>query len=142
MSHTNGQSGLYTTGEIAKLCGVSVRIVQYYDDRGILTPSELSEGGRRLYTENDLKRMHIICFLKETGLPLNGISALLSEENPESIISVLLEQQEKDLREELSECQRRLELIDGIRREMKELDRFSVESIGDIAHVMKQKKKL
>jgi DNA-binding transcriptional MerR regulator len=142
MSHTNGQSGLYTTGEIAKLCGVSVRTVQYYDDRGILTPSELSEGGRRLYTENDLKRMHIICFLKETGLPLNGISALLSEENPESIISVLLEQQEKDLHEELSECQRRLELIDGIRREMKDLDRFSVESIGDIAHVMKQKKKL
>ena len=28
----------YTTGEIAKLCGVSVRTVQYYDERGILTP--------------------------------------------------------------------------------------------------------
>ncbi|MFR7719055.1 MAG: MerR family DNA-binding transcriptional regulator [Lachnospiraceae bacterium] len=27
----------YTTGEIAKLCGVSVRTVQYYDTRGILT---------------------------------------------------------------------------------------------------------
>ena len=142
MSHTNEQSGLYTTGEIAKLCGVSVRTVQYYDDRGILIPSELSEGGRRLYTEEDLKRMHIICFLKETGLPLSGISALLSEENPGNIISLLLEQQEKDLREELSECQRKLELIEGIRREMRELDRFSVETIGDIAQVMKQKKKL
>lgn len=39
----------YTTGEIAKLCGVSVRTVQYYDTRGVLMPSELSEGGRRLY---------------------------------------------------------------------------------------------
>ena len=38
----------YTTGEIAKLCGVTVRTVQYYDTRGILIPSELSEGGRRL----------------------------------------------------------------------------------------------
>ena len=38
----------YTTGEIAKLCGVSVRTVQYYDSRNILIPSELSEGGRRL----------------------------------------------------------------------------------------------
>ena len=38
----------YTTGEIAKLCGVSVRTVQYYDTRNILTPSELTEGGRRL----------------------------------------------------------------------------------------------
>ena len=35
----------YTTGEIAKLCGVSVRTVQYYDSRNILVPSELSEGG-------------------------------------------------------------------------------------------------
>ncbi len=44
----------YTTGEIAKLCGVSVRTVQYYDSRNILSPSELSEGGRRLYSEADL----------------------------------------------------------------------------------------
>ncbi len=36
----------YTTGEIAKLCGITVRTVQYYDTRGILTPSALSEGGR------------------------------------------------------------------------------------------------
>ena len=34
----------YTTGEMAKLCGVTVRTVQYYDTRGILIPSALSEG--------------------------------------------------------------------------------------------------
>ena len=132
----------YTTGEIAKLCGVSVRTVQYYDDRGILVPSELSEGGRRLYTEDDLKRMHIICFLREAGLPINSISALFAEKNPENIISILLEQQEQVLKEELSERQAKLDLIEGIKRELKELDTFSVESIGDIAHVMKQKNKL
>ena len=38
----------YTTGEIAKLCGVTVRTVQYYDKRGILVPSELSEGGKTM----------------------------------------------------------------------------------------------
>ena len=132
----------YTTGEIAKLCGVSVRTVQYYDGRGILVPSELSEGGRRLYTDDDLKRMHIICFLREAGLPINSIAALFAEKNPENIISILLEQQEQVLREELSECQTKLDLTLGIKRELKELDTFSVESIGDIAHVMKQKNKL
>ena len=131
----------YTTGEIAKLCGVSVRTVQYYDDRGILVPSELSEGGRRLYTEDDLKRMHIICFLREAGLPINSISALFAEKNPENIISILLEQQEQVLREELSERQAKLDLTLGIKRELKEIDTFSVEYIGDIAHVMKQKNK-
>ena len=132
----------YTTGEIAKLCGVSVRTVQYYDDRGILIPSELSEGGRRLYTEDDLKRMHIICFLREAGIPINGILQLFSEDKPESIISILLEQQEKILQDELASCKKRLDLISGIKSELKEIDSFSLESIGDIAYVMKQKNKL
>jgi DNA-binding transcriptional MerR regulator len=112
----------YSTGEIAKLCGVSVRTVQYYDDRGILVPSELSEGGRRLYTEDDLKRMHIICFLREVGFSINSISALFAEEHPQNIVSILLEQQEQTLRSELSERRTRLELLEGIKRELKELE--------------------
>ena len=73
----------YSTGEIAKLCSVTVRTVQYYDTRGILIPSELSEGGRRLYSEDDLKRMKIICFLRELDLPLGAIAQILKEEHPE-----------------------------------------------------------
>lgn len=142
MSQQNENSNKYTTGEVAKLCGVSVRTVQYYDDRGILIPSELSEGGRRLYTDDDLKRMHIICFLREVGLPINSISALFAEKDPENIISVLLCQQESELREQMDECQKKLELLDGIRRELRDIENFSVDSIGDIAHIMKQKNKL
>ena len=37
----------YTTGELARLCGITVRTVQFYDARGLLHPSDLSEGGRR-----------------------------------------------------------------------------------------------
>ena len=105
----------YSTGELAKLCGVSVRTVQYYDSRSILTPSELSEGGRRLYSDDDLRRMKIICFLREVGLPINSIGELLSEENPGNIISVLLEQQEKVLREELDERQSKLDMLESIK---------------------------
>ena len=132
----------YTTGEIAKLCGVSVRTVQYYDNRGILTPSELSEGGRRLYTDDDLNRMRIICFLREVGFSINSIFALLAEKNPENIITILLEEQGQTLTDEIAELQARLDMIEGIRREVRLLDDFSVESIGDIARAMKQKNKL
>lgn len=132
----------YTTGEIARICGVSVRTVQYYDDRGVLVPSELSEGGHRLYSDEDLKKMHIICFLREAGISIKGISTLFKDENPQSIISILLKEQEDALKNELASCQSKLDLIYGIKRELKELDSFSVESIGDIAHVMKQKNKL
>ena len=132
----------YTTGEIAKLCGVSVRTVQYYDSRNILVPSELSEGGRRLYSEHDLKRMRIICFLREAGIPINSISELFAEEHPENVISILLDQQEQTLREELEEQQKKLSIIETIKRELKEVKSFSVESIGDIALIMNNKNKL
>ena len=132
----------YTTGEMAKLCGVSVRTVQYYDTRGILTPSGLSEGGRRLYSEDDLKRMKIICFLRDAGLSINSIGELLSEADPESVISVLLEQQEQALSEEIKERQAKLGVLGGIRRALKSVSNFSIESIGDIAYQLENKKEM
>ena len=93
----------YTTGEVAKLCGVTVRTVQYYDTRGILVPSELSEGGRRLYSEDDVKRMKVICYLRDLGLPIDSIRQLLAEEDPGSVISLLLDQQEAALKKEIGE---------------------------------------
>lgn len=132
----------YTTGEIAKLCGVTVRTVQYYDTRNILEPSELSEGGRRLYSDGDLKRMRIICFLREAGIPISSIESLLNDEHPENVIQVLLEEQEKVLRKELSERQKKINMIEDIRRWLKDVGQFSVESIGDIATIMTNKQKL
>lgn len=132
----------YTTGEIAKLCGVTVRTVQYYDTRGILVPTELSEGGRRLYSEDDLKRMRIICFLRELGLPIDSISQILSEKNAGSVISLLLEQQEQDLKKEIEERQRKLNKLEILCRELKSVETISVESIGDVAYTMTNRKKL
>lgn len=132
----------YTTGEMAKLCGVTVRTVQYYDTRGILIPSELSEGGRRLYSEEDLNRMRIICFLRELGLSIDSISQILSEEDPASVISLLLEQQEQALREEIETRQDKLEKLEALRRGLKEVQSVSVESIGDIAYTMSNKARL
>lgn len=132
----------YTTGEVAKLCGVTVRTVQYYDSRSILIPSQLSEGGRRLYSEEDLKRMKIICFLRNLGLPINAIAQLLEEKHPENVVDLLLQQQERELKEEIRERQEKLDRLMSLQREMKAVERFCVESIGDIANIMDNKKKL
>lgn len=132
----------YTTGEIAKLCGVTVRTVQYYDTRNILVPSELTEGGRRLYSEEDLRRLQVICFLRDLGLPINSISQLLSEDHPEEVVRLLLEQQEQLLRSELKERQERLEKLEGLKRALDDVEHFSVDTIGDIAYMMDNKKKL
>lgn len=132
----------YTTGEIAKLCGVTVRTVQYYDTRGLLVPSKLSEGGRRLYSEEDLKMMQIICFLRELGLPIDSITQLLSEPDSSSVILLLLDQQEKELRDKISKDQTKLNKLEELKRGLKDVENISVESIGDIAYIMENKKRL
>ena len=132
----------YTTGEIAKLCGITVRTVQFYDQRGILIPSALTEGGRRLYSGEDLKRMKIICFLRDMGLSLDTIRRLLNEEDPGSVISILLEQQEQVLREEIEDRREKLNRLAELKDGLKTVSSFSIETIGDIATVMESKKKL
>ena len=132
----------YTTGELAKLCGVTVRTVQYYDARGILIPSELSEGGRRLYSEDDLKRMKTICFLREMNLPIDAISQILKEAHPEKVVSLLIEQQETVLSDEISENRKRLEKLRELKNGLKGKTDCSLETIGDIAVIMESKKKL
>ena len=69
----------FSTGELAKAAEVSVRTVQYYDQRGILTPSEVTEGGRRIYHESDLERLQVICFyLTKTTSCASGSEKLLA----------------------------------------------------------------
>ena len=132
----------YTTGELAKECGITVRTVQFYDQKGILVPSSLTEGGRRLYSEEDMKMMKIICFLRDIGLSLDTIGQLLKEEDPGSVISILLEQQEQQLQEEIGERQDKLDRLAELRKGLKTTSLFSIRNIGDIATVMEGKKKL
>lgn len=132
----------YTTGEVARLCGVTVRTVQYYDTRGILIPSELSEGGRRLYSEEDVKRMKIICYLRDLGLPIDSISQLFSEDDPGSVISLLLNQHETALKSEISEREEQLKKLSELKAGLRSVSEFSFESIGDIAYTMTTKKEL
>ena len=132
----------YTTGELAKLCGVTVRTVQYYDTRGVLTPSALSEGGRRLYSESDLRRRRVICFLRELGLPIDTVKQIMAEENAGAVVDLLLEQQAAALREELGSKTGQLEKLEALRRELKSAGDIPVESIGDIAYTMQNKNNL
>lgn len=132
----------YTTGELAKLAEVTVRTVQYYDSRGILIPSDFSEGGRRLYTEEDLKKLRVICFLRDLGLSLNNVGDILEADNATKVIELLLEEQKKSLEAEMAERKEQLNRIEDIQKEMKSIADFSVENLGDVAYIMENKKKM
>jgi DNA-binding transcriptional MerR regulator/DNA-directed RNA polymerase subunit RPC12/RpoP len=86
--------------------------------------------------------MKIICFLRAMDFPINSIGELLSGEHPENVIDILLEEQEKALRSEIAEKQERLDKLSELKKALKTVEHFSVESIGDIARKMENKKKM
>ena len=86
--------------------------------------------------------MKIVCFLRDTGLSLDTIGKLLAEEDPGSVIAVLLEQQEQVLQEEIGERREKLDRLAELRSGLKTVPSFSIESIGDIATVMEGRKKM
>ena len=98
----------FSTGELAKAAEVSVRTVQYYDQRGILTPSEVTEGGRRIYHDSDLERLQVICFLRDLDFSIKQIKKLLQEENREQVLELLLTDQIESLEKSSKEIEVKL----------------------------------
>ncbi len=71
-------------GELARRAGVSIRTVRYYEEKGLLTPSRLTSGGIRLYTQQDLNRLIFIRRFKMLGLNMDEIKMSLGISHPDS----------------------------------------------------------
>lgn len=85
--------GFMTVGEVAKKMNISVRTLQYYDQEKLLSPSSLSEGGLRLYTDKDLIKLHQVLSLKYLGFSLEEIKhRLVSLNTPEDVADALTKQ--------------------------------------------------
>lgn len=69
----------WTVGKVADTFGVTVRTLHHYDEIGLLTPSERSPAGYRLYTQDDLTRLQQIVVYRRLELPLEEIAALLDD---------------------------------------------------------------
>lgn len=76
-----GASAMKSISQVAKLTGISIRTLQYYDEIDLLKPSELTPSGYRLYDENALQALQQILFFKELGFSLKEIKEIL--ENPD-----------------------------------------------------------
>lgn len=76
------QQHIYKIGDLAKIAGVTVRTIRYYEELGLLAPSETSPGGFRLYTENDRRKLLYIKRFKDLEFPLDEIKALFCSHVP------------------------------------------------------------
>ena len=98
--------------EFAKLTGVSVRTLHYYDEIGLLKPAFVDEqNGYRFYDENSLERMQEILFYRELDFELKSISEILS--SPDYDKQKALAEQRKLLVLKKERLERIIDALDG-----------------------------
>ena len=78
-----------TSGEIAKKAGVSQKAVRLYDEKGLLKPTEYSEGNYRLYDKEALEILEKIVALKQIGFSLEEIRDNLTSGDAKDIEEAL-----------------------------------------------------
>ena len=132
---------LYTTGELAKKCNVSVRTIQYYDERGILVPTELTEGGRRLFSEKDVATLETICFLRDLDISIKDIAEILEADESKKVIGLLLDEQDKNIEEDIRRKTEQLKKIKNMRNLLDMFKDGSQKTIHDISSIVEEKEK-
>ncbi len=134
--------GYMTVGEVAKKMGVTVRTMQYYDEEGLLSPSSESEGGRRLYTDKDVIKLHQILSLKHLGFSLDDIkSRLISLDTPADVAGALTEQAAA-IREKLETLSEALKEIETLHAEVLQMQSVDFKKYADIIVNLQMKNEL
>jgi MerR family transcriptional regulator, thiopeptide resistance regulator len=106
-----------TVGQAARLGGVTVRTLHHYESIGLLTPSERSATGYRLYSAADLDRLTRILYYRELGFPLEDIATLLGEANTDTAsLAQHLDRQHELLTERLARLQGMVAALDKERQ--------------------------
>ena len=101
-----------TVKEISDLTGISVRTIHYYDEIGLLKPTNKSDAGYRLYDDKALETLQQILFFREFDIPLKEIKVVI--ENPALEKNQILQMQRKMLVKKKERMERLIASIDRI----------------------------
>lgn len=88
---------MFKIGEFSKITQVSIRMLRYYDENGLLIPDKVDEAtGYRLYSASQIEQLNRILFLKELGFGIKRMKELFAEWEPENI-RLELENQKREI---------------------------------------------
>lgn len=104
---------LLSTGEFAKLCGVTKETLFHYDEIGLLRPEVRKENGYRYYTPAQSFVCDVIVFLKKCGSSLSEIEEHFVSMDPEKFVATLKMKQER-FGEELARLAQRQRLLQNV----------------------------
>ena len=108
---------MMTVKQVSELTGVSIRTLRYYDKIGLLSPSDHTEGGYRLYDDTALERLQQILLFRELEFPLKDIIREIKTilESPAFDRSKAIEQQIELLELKKQHLQKLIDFARGIK---------------------------
>lgn len=125
----------WKVGDLAKLTGLTVRTLRFYDQIGLFSPSGHSDSGHRLYNEADIKQLNQILSLKDLGLTLEEIQSVLKERTytPSDIVNIQIERVRKNIKIQ----QKLLAELERIAERMNRQEPLSVDEFISLLETMK-----
>ncbi|EFM08539.1 transcriptional regulator, MerR family [Paenibacillus curdlanolyticus YK9] len=125
----------WKVGDLAKLTGLTVRTLRFYDQIGLFSPSAQTESGHRLYDASDLSRLHQIISLKELGLSLEEIKSAITggQVSPLDIVNLQIER----VKEQMKLQQKLLDQLRHASKLMQDKSELAVEDFASLLQAMK-----
>lgn len=125
---------LMQVGQLARHSGLTVRTLHHYDQIGLLSPSERSPSGYRLYAADDVARLTQILLLRRLDLSLAEIREILS--GPEESLRQTIGQQIEHLEERIDFQTRLVERLRSLHSRLEHAERLSVDQLTRLMEMM------
>ena len=130
----------YSIGEAAKKLQVSTRTLRFYEEKDLVRPAYTEENGYRFYSEEQIRQIELILFLKELGFSLRQIKMLIQDKHGGQSLDLLLKEQYQENQrkiDKLSKKQRKIEHLQKIK-----LSRAVLTNHSGITDIMRKENRL
>ncbi|MCB7305927.1 MerR family transcriptional regulator [Bariatricus massiliensis] len=109
---------MFRIGEFSKLAQVSVRMLRYYDEMGLLRPAAIDEWtGYRMYSASQIPVLNKIIYLRDSGFNVSEIAAALQSEN-DNVIVAQLDKKYKEILRNIQLEEAKLRKIEAAKEEL------------------------
>ena len=129
-----------TVHEVSTLAGISIRTLHHYDAIGLLSPTQTTEAGYRLYDDSALEQLQLILLFRELQFPLKEIREIINSSNFDR--NKALEQQIQLLELKKEHLQNLIDLAKGIKaigvKKLMDFSAFDTKKIDEYAKQAKE----
>jgi len=126
----------WKVGELASLTGLTIRTLRYYDQIDLLSPSQYTESGHRLYTKTDLVLLQQILALKQMGFSLDDIKTVITNKEKGVAINII-ESQITRIKRDIQVQQNLLYELKSALKTIRSKKRMSIEELTKLFGAMK-----